>query len=54
MTAGVSLFEAALSIARSRAQTLDQLRRALERDDDAEALSIARRLTGLSDNFRRE
>lgn len=40
-------FEAALEIAERRAQTLRQLRTALESNDNARALSIARKLCGL-------
>jgi hypothetical protein len=54
MTPDVSLFEAALSIARSRAHTLELLRRALEQNDNAAALSIARRLTGLTGKQSKE
>jgi hypothetical protein len=42
-----SVLEAALEIARSRKQILVELRGALERGDDEQALQIARRLAGL-------
>lgn len=41
--------EAALEISKRRANNLRELRQALERNDDALALSIARRLVGLND-----
>ena len=40
------VFEAALEIARARAQILADLRAALERDDAEQALGFARRLVG--------
>lgn len=41
------VFEAALEVSRARAQILAELRTALERDDDQQALELARRLVGL-------
>lgn len=41
---------AALEIAQRRADTLRQLREALERNDDALALSIARKVCGLNES----
>jgi hypothetical protein len=41
--------DAALEISKRRANNLRELRQALERNDDALALSIARRLVGLND-----
>lgn len=41
--------DAALEIAAARAQSLRQLRDALESNDDALALSIARKVCGLND-----
>jgi hypothetical protein len=41
------VFEAALEIARSREQLLCELRGALERDDEKQALQLARRMVGL-------
>ncbi len=43
------LLDAALEIATERRATLAQMRKALERGDDAEALRHARKLCGLSD-----
>lgn len=49
MTPGLNpVFEAALEIARLREQVLAELRAALERGEDAQALQLARRLVGLS------
>lgn len=45
--------EAALEIAEQRANTLRQLRDALESNDDVEALSIARKLCGLNEKSDR-
>jgi len=44
------LVEAALEISRKRAETLGQLRDALERGDKEEALVLAKQLVGLSDD----
>lgn len=41
------VLDAALEVARRRADTLRQLRDALKRGDDALALSIARKVVGL-------
>jgi hypothetical protein len=43
------LMDAALEISRRRAETLGQLRDALERGETEEALELAKQLVGLSD-----
>jgi len=43
-----TLITTALEIARQRRQTLDRLREALQEGDDAEAISLARILCGLT------
>lgn len=47
------VMSAALEIAQRRADTLRQLRNALKRGDDAEALSIARKVCGLNEKSDR-
>jgi len=48
------VFDAALEIARSRAQVLAELRGALEKGEDARALQLARRLVGLVPETKQE
>jgi hypothetical protein len=43
------LFECALAIARERSETLTQLRRALERNNTADVIRLAKELTGLQE-----
>jgi hypothetical protein len=45
--AGSGLVEAAMEISRKRTQMMEQMRKALERGDDEQALSLARLLVGL-------
>jgi hypothetical protein len=48
MTPGLNpVFDAALEVAQRRQLVLAELRAALERGEDAKALQLARRLTGL-------
>lgn len=51
--AAIGLFECALAIARSRAETLDLLRKALEKADADEVFRLARALTGLQSDAER-